>query len=83
MHGLRIFFFLTLIVKIMGVAYQRVWLIHGTCLPRPWSFTVHHCYAFQTVALLTNLRGAENCPGPFLIVCPLSVLQNWKSEFLR
>ncbi|XP_074636907.1 chromodomain-helicase-DNA-binding protein 1-like [Acropora palmata] len=37
----------------------------------------------QTVALLTNLHGAENCPGPFLIVCPLSVLQNWKSEFLR
>ncbi|XP_068681305.1 chromodomain-helicase-DNA-binding protein 1-like isoform X2 [Montipora foliosa] len=37
----------------------------------------------QTVALLTNLQGSENCPGPFLIICPLSVLQNWESEFSR
>ncbi|PFX20700.1 Chromodomain-helicase-DNA-binding protein 1-like [Stylophora pistillata] len=37
----------------------------------------------QTIALLIYLQGTNNCPGPFLIVCPLSVLQNWQSEFSR
>ncbi|XP_027059374.1 chromodomain-helicase-DNA-binding protein 1-like isoform X2 [Pocillopora damicornis] len=37
----------------------------------------------QTIALLIYLQGVNNCPGPFLIVCPLSVLQNWQNEFSR
>ncbi|XP_078362236.1 chromodomain-helicase-DNA-binding protein 1-like isoform X2 [Oculina patagonica] len=37
----------------------------------------------QTIALLANLQGSKNCRGPFLIVCPLSVLQNWQNEFTR
>jgi len=37
----------------------------------------------QTIALLANFQVSKNCQGPFLIVCPLSVLQNWQNEFSR
>ena len=44
---------------------------------------IFFCFALQTIALLANLQGANNCQGPFLIVCPLSVLHNWQNEFSR
>lgn len=40
-------------------------------------------FTLQTIAFLANLQGSKNCRGPFLIVCPLSILQNWQNEFTR
>ncbi|GAB1287896.1 Chromodomain-helicase-DNA-binding protein 1-like [Apodemus speciosus] len=37
----------------------------------------------QTIALLVYLVGQLNDEGPFLILCPLSVLSNWKEEMER
>ncbi|KAM6217138.1 chromodomain-helicase-DNA-binding protein 1-like [Rhynchocyon petersi] len=37
----------------------------------------------QTIALLIYLAGRLNDEGPFLILCPLSVLGNWKEEMER
>ncbi|KAF4021418.1 hypothetical protein G4228_013272 [Cervus hanglu yarkandensis] len=34
----------------------------------------------QTIALFIYLAGRLNDEGPFLILCPLSVLSNWKEE---
>ena len=38
---------------------------------------------FQTIALFIYLAGRLNDEGPFLILCPLSVLSNWKEEMER
>lgn len=38
---------------------------------------------FQTIALLIYLTGRLNDEGPFLILSPLSVLDNWKEEMER
>ncbi|RMX56153.1 hypothetical protein pdam_00012086 [Pocillopora damicornis] len=40
------------------------------------------CGKLAAILSLKN-AGVNNCPGPFLIVCPLSVLQNWQNEFSR
>ncbi|XP_065761777.1 chromodomain-helicase-DNA-binding protein 1-like isoform X2 [Muntiacus reevesi] len=37
----------------------------------------------QTIALFIYLVGRLNDEGPFLILCPLSVLSNWKEEMER
>ncbi|XP_035871395.1 chromodomain-helicase-DNA-binding protein 1-like isoform X2 [Phyllostomus discolor] len=37
----------------------------------------------QTIALFIYLAGRLNDEGPFLILCPLSVLSNWKEEIER
>ncbi|XP_004853945.1 chromodomain-helicase-DNA-binding protein 1-like isoform X2 [Heterocephalus glaber] len=37
----------------------------------------------QTIALFIYLEGRLNDEGPFLILCPLSVLSNWKEEMER
>ncbi|XP_048207852.1 chromodomain-helicase-DNA-binding protein 1-like [Perognathus longimembris pacificus] len=37
----------------------------------------------QTIALFLYLAGRLNDEGPFLILCPLSVLNNWKEEMKR
>ncbi|XP_009243637.3 chromodomain-helicase-DNA-binding protein 1-like isoform X4 [Pongo abelii] len=37
----------------------------------------------QTIALFIYLTGRLNDEGPFLILCPLSVLSNWKEEMQR
>ncbi|KAM5256255.1 chromodomain-helicase-DNA-binding protein 1-like [Ctenodactylus gundi] len=37
----------------------------------------------QTIALFVYLSGRLNDAGPFLILCPLSVLSNWKEEMER
>ncbi|XP_012873811.1 PREDICTED: chromodomain-helicase-DNA-binding protein 1-like isoform X1 [Dipodomys ordii] len=37
----------------------------------------------QTIALFLYLAGRLNDEGPFLILCPLSVLNNWKEELER
>lgn len=37
----------------------------------------------QTIAFLVYLVGRLNDEGPFLILCPLSVLSNWKEELER
>lgn len=36
----------------------------------------------QVIALITHLVESEQ-PGPFLIVCPASLLPHWASEFKR
>lgn len=38
---------------------------------------------FQTIAFLVYLVGRLNDEGPFLILCPLSVLSSWKEELER
>lgn len=38
---------------------------------------------FQTIALFIYLAGRLNDEGPFLVLCPLSVLSNWKEEMDR
>ena len=38
---------------------------------------------FQTIAVFIYLAGRLNDEGPFLILCPLSVLSNWKEEMER
>lgn len=38
---------------------------------------------FQTIALFIYLAGRLNDEGPFLILCPLSVLSNWTEEMER
>ncbi|GIQ85586.1 hypothetical protein KIPB_007278, partial [Kipferlia bialata] len=37
----------------------------------------------QTIALFSYLYEVKRIPGPFLVVCPLSVLDNWREEFFR
>ncbi|XP_063481978.1 chromodomain-helicase-DNA-binding protein 1-like isoform X3 [Symphalangus syndactylus] len=37
----------------------------------------------QTIAFFIYLAGRLNDEGPFLILCPLSVLSNWKEEMQR
>uniref|UniRef100_A0A8D0YBK0 Chromodomain-helicase-DNA-binding protein 1-like n=1 Tax=Sus scrofa TaxID=9823 RepID=A0A8D0YBK0_PIG len=37
----------------------------------------------QTIAVFIYLAGRLNDEGPFLILCPLSVLSNWKEEMER
>ncbi|XP_078700136.1 chromodomain-helicase-DNA-binding protein 1-like [Branchiostoma floridae x Branchiostoma belcheri] len=37
----------------------------------------------QTIAFLTYLHGSLDVSGPFLILCPLSVLRNWQEELKR
>ncbi|XP_037014775.2 chromodomain-helicase-DNA-binding protein 1-like isoform X1 [Artibeus jamaicensis] len=37
----------------------------------------------QTIALFIYVAGRLNDEGPFLILCPLSVLSNWKEEMER
>ena len=37
----------------------------------------------QTISFLGWLKFVQNCPGPYLIVVPLSVLSNWSNEFKR
>ena len=34
----------------------------------------------QVIALLAHLQEAQGIRGPFLIVCPSSVLSNWEAE---
>ncbi|KNH05172.1 DNA-dependent ATPase [Perkinsela sp. CCAP 1560/4] len=36
---------------------------------------------FQTIAFLGTLKFERKIPGPHLVLCPLSVLGNWKKEF--
>ncbi|KPP68665.1 chromodomain-helicase-DNA-binding protein 1-like [Scleropages formosus] len=37
----------------------------------------------QTVSLLVYIRGSQGHEGPFLILSPLSVLENWREEMER
>ncbi|CAH9112666.1 unnamed protein product [Cuscuta epithymum] len=35
----------------------------------------------QAISLLSYLKVSQKSPGPFLVLCPLSVTDSWKSEF--
>lgn len=37
----------------------------------------------QSISMLAYMREVENIRGPHLIVCPLTVTNNWKSEFAK
>ncbi|XP_077391159.1 chromodomain-helicase-DNA-binding protein 1-like [Festucalex cinctus] len=37
----------------------------------------------QTISLLVYMSGALNVKGPFLVLSPLSVMENWRSELER
>ena len=37
----------------------------------------------QTIAFLSTLKYQEKLDGPFLVVCPMSVLSSWMTEFRR
>ena len=37
----------------------------------------------QTISLLVYARGCLGRKGPFLVLCPLSVLENWRQELER
>ncbi|KAJ3140412.1 hypothetical protein HK100_009843 [Physocladia obscura] len=37
----------------------------------------------QTIAMLCYMRDTASLPGPYLIVCPLSVLSSWEAELKR
>ncbi|GBG89140.1 hypothetical protein CBR_g48847 [Chara braunii] len=37
----------------------------------------------QSIALLAYLHAQKNLPGPFLVLCPLSVTEGWAAEFAR
>ncbi|XP_059426886.1 chromodomain-helicase-DNA-binding protein 1-like [Carassius carassius] len=37
----------------------------------------------QTISLLVYARGCLKMNGPFLVLCPLSVLENWRQELER
>ncbi len=37
----------------------------------------------QTIAFLSSLKHMKNLDGPFLVVCPMSVLSSWMTEFRR
>ncbi|XP_048055223.1 chromodomain-helicase-DNA-binding protein 1-like [Megalobrama amblycephala] len=37
----------------------------------------------QTISLLAYARGCLKMNGPFLVLCPLSVLENWRQELER
>ncbi|KAK7144873.1 hypothetical protein R3I94_011076 [Phoxinus phoxinus] len=37
----------------------------------------------QTISLLAYARGGLKMNGPFLVLCPLSVLENWRQELER
>lgn len=50
---------------------------YGNVIKLP-SFSV-----FQTIAFFIYLAGRLSDEGPFLILCPLSVLSNWKEEIER
>ena len=38
---------------------------------------------FQSISLLVYLCGNMGCQGPFLVLSPLSVLNNWETELTR
>ena len=35
---------------------------------------------YQTISLLEYLRTAQGIPGPFLVIAPLSTIENWQRE---
>ena len=37
----------------------------------------------QAIAFLTNYKFIHGCKGPFLVVCPLTLVDNWLSEFKK
>lgn len=37
----------------------------------------------QAISLLAYLKVQRNCPGPFLVLCPLSVTDGWATEFSK
>ncbi len=37
----------------------------------------------QTIAFLSYLQFTQKIPGPFLVVVPLSTIENWEKEFRR
>ena len=37
----------------------------------------------QSISLLLYLSGCKRKCGPYLVLCPLSVLHNWQSELTR
>lgn len=44
---------------------------------------LHSGKTLQTISFLGWLRFEQKCPGPYLVVVPLSVLSNWDNEFKR
>ena len=45
--------------------------------------STHHILIWQSISLLLYLSGYKRSTGPFLILCPLSVLSNWQLEMAR
>ena len=37
----------------------------------------------QTISLLVYMKGCLGVNGPFLVLSPLSVLENWRTELER
>lgn len=37
----------------------------------------------QAISLLAYLKDRRKCPGPFLVLCPLSVMDGWATEFSK
>lgn len=42
-----------------------------------------HDLSLQTISLLVYMSGALGETGPFLVLSPLSVLENWRTELER
>lgn len=41
---------------------------------------MHYGYPSQTISLLLYVSGALGKKGPFLVLSPLSVMENWRRE---
>ena len=37
----------------------------------------------QTISFLSWLNIDHNVPGPYLVICPLTLLDNWRQEFAK
>ena len=49
----------------------------------PWLVRVRFVLVYQAITYLTLLNHLHNDPGPHLIVCPASVLENWERELKK
>lgn len=71
----------------LGKTVQVKWVLYSTMnfLTRGGTYSDEWWFSFfwQAVTYLNLLKRLDDDPGPHLIVCPASVLENWERELRR
>lgn len=73
-------------MKIFDNIYSGATLI--CCVHKaPWRCVIvtqcNNVVSLQTISLLVFVSGAPGRKGPFLVLSPLSVMENWRKELER